>query len=57
MMPLAWVLIQHDWCSHKRREIWTKTNRGECHDADAGEDGHGKMETETGVMLPQLRNA
>lgn len=35
MMPLAWVLIQHDWCSHKRREIWTKTNRGECHDTDA----------------------
>lgn len=38
--------IQYDQCPRKKGEIWTQTQR---------EDGHVKMEAETGVMLSQAK--
>ena len=37
---------QYDQCPRKKGEIWTQTQR---------EDGHVKMEAETGVMLSQAK--
>lgn len=49
MSPLARALNQYDWCSSKMRKL-----PGEDPDTQ-GEQGHGKMHAETGVMLSQVK--
>lgn len=56
MGPLGWGLIQHDWCSYKKRLRHRQTQREDHVKIQGGEDGHLQAEDrgseETTLLRP-----